>query len=102
MTVQCSRGGAYRATVLHIHMNGENYCTQTATMASKCLVAVIIGIKFIQMLAVDMRFGGKVLLVNWYEFENRQIYINLDTGTHAGPVPFLPQESIGTSSVCTL
>jgi hypothetical protein len=25
---------------------------------------------------------------------------NLDTGAHAGPVPFLPHESIGTASEC--
>jgi hypothetical protein len=48
----------------------------------------------------------KGMLVNWAargEFENRyQVLAQLDTGAHAGHVPFLPRESIGTASECTV
>jgi hypothetical protein len=46
------------------------------------------------------------LLVSWAarcDSVNRQIFgmcTNLDTGALAGSVPFLPNESIGTLSVC--
>jgi hypothetical protein len=84
------------------------YSTQTATIASKCLVLVIIGNKF-QMVSNDMRLAGKVQGTpgHWAarcEFESGKLDMctNLDSGARAGPVPFLLHESIFTSSVCTV
>jgi hypothetical protein len=84
------------------------YSTQTAAIASKCLVLVIIGKKF-HMVSNDMRLGGKVQGTPVHsaarcEFESGKLGMctNLDSGALAGPVPFLRHESIVTSSACTV
>jgi hypothetical protein len=77
--------------------------TQTGTMARKRLVVVIVGKKIqtlVEGICFVSRFWGRWSWAARCEHENKQNLAYAEIS--ASPVPFLPHESIGTSSACTV